>query len=247
MTGPGFNHAAASIQPLPVRIHGRRRAWLRTGSFFLSLTDGTPLTVVAGPKCADNLTWWQITTQSLVRGWALPKAMPAVILSCPLTTRSSYHYGFAPPPQALLPGRALPSFYRSATNKWRRFRGGARLVPGDIRQHGRIRPVRVIAKKANPGDRLSSLSRNQRIRHARAESLWWQRDRSCRRNIFHSVRSGYFRRSRFHALCSLTQILGIPGMIIRLTGIMPFNINFGRNTGIVQRNRGWHRHQARAG
>jgi len=34
-----------------------------------SVPEGTPITVIGGPSCADTVTWWKIQTDKKLEGW----------------------------------------------------------------------------------------------------------------------------------------------------------------------------------
>lgn len=55
----------SDTNPLPLR--------LRTtpgGEFILSISEGTEFTIIGGPQCADNYTWWQVRLDNGTTGWS---------------------------------------------------------------------------------------------------------------------------------------------------------------------------------
>lgn len=53
------------VDPLPLRLRNAPG-----GEFVLSMEPGTLFTIIGGPQCVDDLTWWQIRLDNGTSGWA---------------------------------------------------------------------------------------------------------------------------------------------------------------------------------
>ena len=55
----------SDTNPLPLRVRATPG-----GDYVLSIDEGTQFSVIGGPQCADNFTWWQIRLDNGTTGWS---------------------------------------------------------------------------------------------------------------------------------------------------------------------------------